>query len=170
VPDLITHVAAAHLIRRPFEVGGTLRSDVHDRYFFYLGAMLPDLTSRPWYILFPRIHDWVLAFHTPVGALLWCGFLSLLFRRGLRRRMFLWGAGGAALHLGLDCLQKQVVGNNYWLFPFSWNNFGFGLFWAGEAIPFIPVWIGLVILFEAAVWRIRRNRPSRPDLTAPAAR
>jgi hypothetical protein len=119
--------------------------------------MLPDLMSRPWYILRPSVHDWVVAFHTPAGMLAACAAASLLFERGLRGKAFLWLSLGAALHFAVDSLQKQVTGNNFWLFPFSWKNFGTGLFWAGDAIPLVPVWAGLVLCMELYFHRRKSN-------------
>jgi hypothetical protein len=148
MPDLITHTAIAHLIRRPFESGNPSKNPAQTRILFLVGVMLPDLMSRPWYILFPAVHDWVVAFHTPAGMLAACAAASLLFERCMRRKAFLWLFLGTVLHFAADGLQKQVTGNNFWLFPFSWKNFGIGLFWAGDAIPFVPVWIVLVLGME----------------------
>jgi hypothetical protein len=160
MPDLITHVAAAHLLKRPFEIRDPSRNHAPVRTIFYLGAMLPDLLSRPWYILFPPVQDWVVAFHTPFGMLLTCGLLTLLFERNLRGKVFLWLMAGVLLHFGMDCLQKQVTGNNFWLFPFSWRNFGYGLFWAGEAVTFMPVWIALVALMEG-IFFLKKHKSNR---------
>jgi hypothetical protein len=148
MPDLITHTAVAHLIRRPFESANTSNNPAPMRILFLIGVMMPDLMSRPWYILSPAVHDWVVAFHTPAGMLAACAAASLLLERSLRRKAFLWLFSGAVLHFAVDSLQKQVSGNNFWLFPFSWKNFGIGLFWAGEAIPFVPVWLALVLGLE----------------------
>jgi hypothetical protein len=157
MPDLITHVAVAHLVCRPFELSKRLGPGPHSRILFYLGAMWPDLLSRPWYILFPKLGDWVLAFHTPAGMVFFCCLFSLLFRPDLRKKVFVFSLAGAALHFGMDCLQKQVVPGNFWLFPLSWKSFTVGYFWADDAIPFIPAWIGLVAILEGvAFWHRKR--------------
>jgi hypothetical protein len=161
MPDLITHTAVAHLIRRPFESGNPPDDPAPMRILFLVGVMLPDLMSRPWYILSPAVHDWVVAFHTPAGMLISCMAASLLFERCLRRKAFLWLSIGAGLHFAADGFQKQVTGNNFWLFPFSWKSFGIGLFWAGDAIQFVPAWIVLVLCMEFYLhWR-KSNRIRR---------
>ena len=155
MPDLITHTAIARLLSGPFEFRNRSPHRLPLGIFLYIGVMLPDLMSRPWYILSPSVHDWVVAFHTPFGMLTACAFAALFFERSLRAGVFGRLFLGTVLHFAVDCLQKQVTGNNYWLFPFSWKNFGVGLFWADDAIPFVPVWIALVLLMEV-ILRVRR--------------
>jgi hypothetical protein len=163
MPDLITHTAIAYLARRPFEFLKPSADPAPVRILFYIGVMLPDLMSRPWYILSPAVHDWMVAFHTPFGMLVACASASLLFKRTMRKKAFGWLFLGTVLHFAVDCLQKQVTGNNFWLFPFSWKNFGIGLFWAGEALPFVPVWIALVLLMEFFFRRKESNRIRRTN-------
>jgi hypothetical protein len=160
VPDLVTHVVSAYLVRRPGEVFRPSESDADGRALFYMGVMLPDLLSRPWYILFPSVHDWVFAFHTPAGMVAVAGLLASRFEKPLRQTAFRLLAAGGVLHFLLDCLQKQVTPNNFWLFPFSYRNFGIGLFWAGEAVRLVPLWLGSCVLFEIGL-RLVRSRTAR---------
>jgi len=148
MPDLVTHTAVAHLLRRSIDLKKYSRADSRLRVLFYLGTILPDILTRPWYILFPSTHDWTLPFHTPIGALLICALLALFFESRLQKRAFAWLASGTVLHFLLDGLQRQVVDNNLWLYPFSWKDFGYGFLWAGEIMRFIPVTLGLVVLLE----------------------
>jgi hypothetical protein len=148
VPDLVTHTVIAHLVRRPFDFVEPARTVPSLRVLFYLGTVLPDLLTRPWYILYPATHDWTFPFHTPAGALLACGLIALLFEPGLQKKAFSLLAMGSVLHFVLDGFQKQIIGNNFWLYPFSWKDFGYGVIWAGEIIRYIPYWLGLVALLE----------------------
>ncbi len=160
MPDLVTHTAIAHLIQRP---AGMLRRDrpVHDmRVLFYLGTILPDILTRPWYILFPATHDWTLPFHTLLGALLACGILALFFEPNLQKKAFTFLAPGSVLHFILDSFQKQIIGNNFWFYPFSWKDFGYGVLWAGEIMRYIPLWIALVVLMELIIAFCRRKKKS----------
>jgi hypothetical protein len=161
VPDLVTHVAAAHFLLRPFDARRPALEIPPGRLFFYVGAMLPDLASRPWYILFPSVHDFVVPLHTPAGLFACAGLFALLLDAPLRRTAFAWTSAGGLFHFGLDCLQKQVAGNNFWLFPISWRNFGFGLFWADRAVALAPLWIAALAAFEAALRLAFRRRPGR---------
>jgi hypothetical protein len=157
MPDLVTHIAVAHLLKRPFEIRNPSKDHAPLRTIFYLGVMLPDLMSRPWYILFPPVKDWVLAFHTPLGMLLTCALLAMFFEKPIRKKVFYFLIFGTMLHFAMDCLQKQVTGNNFWLFPFSYRNFGFGLFWAGDAVAFVPAWIALVAVMEGVFYITKRR-------------
>lgn len=160
MPDLITHVAVSHLIKRPFELRYTEKQMVPFRILFYLGIVLPDILTRPWYILFPVTEDWTVFFHTPLGMLLIISLISLFLEPSLRRKAFINLSAGVGFHFLLDALQKQVTGNNYWLFPFSWKNFGYGIMWADEFMDLIPVWIGLVVLMEFGVYFLRKRNKS----------
>ena len=156
MPDLITHVALAHVIKRPFDLK---KSHTPFRALLYLGTILPDVLSRPFYILFPNTYDQIVFFHTPVGMLLTISLLVLFFEPAIRKGAFINLTAGAGLHFLLDAFQIQTSGNNYWLFPFTYTNFGYGLFQAGDLIPFIPLWIGLVAAMEVGIYIGAKNRP-----------
>ena len=68
--------------------------------------MLPDVLSRPFYILFPALHWWVMPLHTPVGMVIVCWSIAGLFQSSERRRVFIALAGGVFVS-GLD--QTVVV-------------------------------------------------------------
>jgi hypothetical protein len=159
MPDLLTHTAAAHLIIRPLGLRFRDRWPAHVRLLFYFGAMLPDLLTRPWYIILPSTHDWTSAFHTPAGLLLVSALLALAFEPSLRKPAFGMLLSGGFLHFFMDSFQKQLVGGHFWLFPFSWHSWGFGLAWADELIPFIPVWLAAALLMEGWVlWKTKRKQ------------
>ena len=151
MPDLITHIALGHLVRRPLDIQHEKRPTMPFRLIFYFGTVLPDILTRPWYIIFPETYEWTLPFHTPLGMLLTCILISLLFAPSLRRRVFINLTAGAFFHFVLDSFQKTLTGNDYWLFPFSWRSYGLGIAWADEVMDLLPVWIGLALLMEGSV-------------------
>ena len=132
MPDLITHVAFIHLLRRPFDLKKQIWNP-NLRILFYVGTILPDILTRPFYILFPSTFSWTVAIHTFAGMFIICALIAFFFEVKIRRQVFVLLISGAAFHFLLDAFQKQLIGNNYWLFPLSWKNFGLGIFWAGEA-------------------------------------
>ncbi len=138
MPDLVTHLCAAQVTRRVFRL----------RFFpiFALGAILPDLLSRPAHIIFPSSYWFVVPFHAPFVCLLYCMLLSLLFSREIRMAGFFYLSAGVSLHLALDSLQNQIGPHYFWLFPFSWKSWWAGLFWPEQALFFLPVTIAVTIL------------------------
>jgi hypothetical protein len=159
VPDLVTHMALGIFLRRPYESLRPSADDAAGRTMFYLGILLPDLLTRPWYILFPSIHDWVFALHTPAGMLAVSGLLASRFEKSFRSTAFRFLIAGGLLHFLLDGFQKQVSVNHFWLFPFSYANCGIGLFWPGDAVALAPLWAGLAILLEIGLRLGRQHGP-----------
>lgn len=158
MPDLVTHVSIIHLIKRPFEIRSKDRSAPSLRALLYLGTILPDILTRPWYILFPDTHDWTFPFHTPFGMILCSGLIALFFETNLRKKAFVNLITGAGLHFFLDAFQQYITNSVFWLFPFSWISFGLGLLWADIIIGFVPIWVALVVAFEGGVWLWKKKR------------
>ncbi len=144
MPDLLTHFTAAYLITRPWLVE-------RFRAIFYLGTVLPDLVSRPLYILFPKLAIYTVACHTPIFVLFFCLLLAELFVPQIRRQVLFFLLTGATLHFLLDALQKHLFGGYYWFFPFSWQSGEIGLFWPEDPLRFIPLWLLLIVVTELAI-------------------
>jgi hypothetical protein len=158
MPDLITHFALNHLIKRFLELKTGSFSSIRIRTFFYLGTILPDVLTRPLYIAFSVNQDWTVAIHTPLGLGLISIVISLFIEPGIRKRAFINLISGGILHLILDSFQQQVTGNNFWLFPFSYHNFGFNIFRAGDLIPFTPLWIVIIVILELWIYYLGKKR------------
>ena len=158
MPDLITHMAFSHLIIRVYEL---LKKRTHFspfRTLFYLGVILPDIMTRPLYILFADTYDWTVALHTPFGAILICGIISYFIDPKIRKKAFLFLTSGTLSHFLLDAFQKQLIYNNYWLFPFSWKSVGWGIAGAGTILEWIPVWLMIILVFEITIWIIEKRK------------
>jgi len=152
MPDLITHVALSHILRRPFDRGRRMSEVLPFRVLFYLGIILPDILTRPWYILFPVTHNWTLCFHTPLGMGLTAGILAMFFESSIRKIAFKNLTLGAGTHFILDTLQKKITGDNYWFFPVTWKSVEHGIAWAEDYVDLIPLWLGLVLLVEFVIY------------------
>lgn len=150
MPDLITHAAAAYFVTR------SQRWQKY-RILFYLGAILPDILSRPFYILFPKLFKLTTAVHTPIFVLIFCLLLAQLFERSLRKPALLALLTGSGLHFGMDLCQRHLIGGYFWLFPFSWRTFELGLFWPEDTVRLIPIWISLVLASEGILWWKNRH-------------
>lgn len=139
MPDLISHIAGAYLVKKGLRVTEYL-------VLFYLGAILPDLVSRPFHIIMPRTLFAVQAFHSPLGIFLICWLISLCFRIDQRKKVFLLLLSGCFVHLIMDLGQKHLIGGYIWLFPFSMDTYSFGLFWPEDSIKFLPYTIIIILL------------------------
>ena len=157
MPDLITHVAFTHLVKRPFELRGNDNNIFPFRVLLYLGTIIPDILTRPWYIIFPATKSWTACLHTPFCALIFCGLLTLFFDTVIQKRVFLNLSAGVLLHFLLDFFQSHIIGTNYWLFPFSWKHVGYGLFSPGDIIPLIPLWLVIILIVEITIYWFRNK-------------
>lgn len=144
MPDLLTHTLASYFFVR------------HDnfrrfRIIFYLGGIFPDLISRPFYILMPKLYYYTISIHSPVfvmiAELMLVEFFSEDIKSAVRNYLF----AGTALHFLLDLLQKHLQDGYYWLFPFSWKSFEIPLLWPEDFIRLIPIWLILMIMTEFVI-------------------
>lgn len=80
MPDLITHYTIAHLaVRLRWRPAIML---------FLLGALLPDVVTRPVHIIWPQAYWLVMPLHTPVGIVIVSWMVAALFRTQDRRVVF----------------------------------------------------------------------------------
>jgi len=146
MPDLVTHLAAGFLSGRPLRLA---RSAV----VFYLGALLPDLLSRPFHIPFPAVFPATQPFHSPFVLFALCWLAALFFRADQRSRIFWLLYGGCWTHLLLDMLQVHLIGGYAWLAPFSWRTYSIGFLGPEDFLRFLPLSIPLILLAFVLAWR-----------------
>jgi hypothetical protein len=150
MPDLITHTAMVYVLVRPW-----WRQSV--RVLFYIGALLPDVLSRPFYILWPALSPFTVALHTPIFVLLFVLFIAQWFTAPLRPLVRATLLSGCALHFLLDIFQKHIDGGYLLLFPFSWRFTDFGLFWPEATTQFAP-WLLVVIIVIEGIWTLGQKQ------------
>jgi hypothetical protein len=141
MPDLITHSAFSWLLSR---------SPRFDRFrvIFYLGTVLPDIITRPIYILSPVLQPWTTAMHTPLFMTLFCFLAAEFFVGTMRKPVRLWLLGGVWLHFFLDLFQRHIETGYLWFFPFSWKSLEIGLFWPETPLLMTPLWLAVVAVVE----------------------
>ena len=161
MPDLITHVALSHFFVRGYELKKKTVNNWPWRLLFYFGTILPDILTRPFYILFALKNNWTVGLHTPLATLAVCGIIALFFAQPLRKKVFHFLAAGNLAHFLLDSFQKHLIPQSYWLLPFSWRNYHWGFLYPNQFMSLIPLWLGLVVVFEVVVYLITRQ--SRKD-------
>ncbi len=158
MPDLVTHFASAYILKIPDRWA-------RFRIPFYLGALLPDLISRPWIILYPPSSFLVYSLHTPLMTAIVCLIIAQFFEDNIRSQVRVNLLLGVALHYSLDIFQKYLTVGYHWLFPFSWKSFGLDLFWPEDSVRFVPLWIGLILITEAVLqYRKRQRNKERAEI------
>jgi len=163
MPDLLTHLASAHIVRRSIEYSRENAWSGKESTLFYLGGILPDLLSKPATIVFPNpeVIWFVSAAHTPAAVLFLSYLIVMVLKTEGRIVAMRFILGGTLLHFGLDIMQKHLAsGAYYWFFPFSWKTFNIPLFWPSDTILAIPFLVAGVFLLEV-IQRYRRIAPPR---------
>jgi len=150
MPDLITHFASAYFVSRSSRFA-------RYRISFYLGVLLPDLTTRPLYIIFPPASRVVYSMHTPIFVFLLCLLIAEFFQRNIRAYIRIGLLLGSTLHFGLDILQKHLITSYYWLYPFSWASTDFGFWWPDQFLKIVPLWILLILMCEVSISLIHKK-------------
>lgn len=154
MPDLFTHAAAAHLAaRRWFPRPAAI--------LFLIGTLLPDVLSRPFYILFPTLHWWVMPLHTPVGIAVVGWVIAGGFKTAERKIVFSALGAGAMFHFLLDAPQKHIAAGYFWLFPFSWTTYEWGWWWSEDSVHIVPFMAVLVIAVEVFIYFRARRRVAK---------
>jgi hypothetical protein len=150
MPDLVTHTAIAYF---------AVRHSVFKRFriVFYLGTILPDISSRPFYIIQPALYPYTVAIHTPVFSVVSCLVLAELFSTDIRRYVRAYLIAGVALHYILDLIQKHLGEGYYLLFPFSWTSNKIGMLWPEEILLFVPVWLILIAVSELLLYSRKKT-------------
>jgi hypothetical protein len=145
MPDLLTHSVAAYLTaRRWFPRPAAI--------LFIVGTMLPDVLSRPFYIVFPVLHWWVMPLHTPVGIAIVCWMIAGFFKIEDRKIIFIALLAGALFHFLLDAPQKHIAAGYFWLFPFSWTTYEWGLWWSEDSVKILPFVVLLIASVEMIIY------------------
>lgn len=164
MPDLTTHVAVARLAReipvvRRWLAAGSPEPARAALACYYLGALLPDLVTRPLHILVPSLSSHVHVFHSPVCVVLWTIVATALFAPSLRAMAFRTLLAGAATHVAVDLVQRHVAGGYYVWFPVSLDRTTAGLLWSDQVVLLAPAVVTLALLVH--LWARRRASAPR---------
>ena len=146
--DLVTHLASGYVAAIPLRQRATLR------LMFLTGVLLPDLLTRPFYILIPGAYDFVMPLHTPIAYTAACWLITQAFADQTLRRATMTGLlSGGILHFAADALQRQFFAGYKWLFPLCRCESTAGLFWPEASVDWIPVTVTIAaIICLAALW------------------
>jgi hypothetical protein len=158
MPDLVTHVVAGYGLQR----GLWPRLSP----WVLVGAVLPDILTRPFTILWPGSFWWTMPLHTPIGLLLVCAAAAFVRGPAGGRSVFLNLGAGALVHVFLDLFQAHLAGSYYLFFPFSWHSVEVDLMWPETTLYLLPVWIAVGLWLGIRELRRRRAVTEPPTQRA----
>jgi hypothetical protein len=164
MPDWLTYVLSAWVMCEIATILGLGRAR---RYVGVaaVGSVIPDLV-KPFYLLkgFAGIDliAFSVPFATPVGSILVVGLVSLYFARREARNAFAFLLGGTIIHLVWDILLHPYGGGTLVFFPFSMEQYAFGLIWSDSILPLTVAAVpaGLLLIRRAVVARGSGRRTS----------
>lgn len=142
MPDLVTHLASGYVADAAF------RPRQPFRLAFLLGVLLPDLLTRPFFIIWPQTYEFVRPLHAPFTYVIACWMLTQLFAYRRQRSVIFTGLFlGGLLHFAADALQQQFLKPYLWLFPVCRCETSWGLFGPEASLEFLPVTLLLTVIF-----------------------
>lgn len=152
MPELVTHTVAAYLIRKR-------NIPTADLLIYLFGAMLPDLLTRPFMILYPPIRYFVNVLHTPVALVLVIYLIAQYFEDSIRNKVMKLLALGTFTHLFLDLFQNSIQYRGYsWFFPFTFWDFRIGLFWPEDSVSYLPITLAVFVIDVVMTYRAKSKR------------
>lgn len=153
MPDLVTHLVSGYV------ADAALKPRQPLRLAFLLGVLLPDLLTRPVYILFPGTDAFVMPLHTPIGYAITCWLIvQFADQRNLRRDIMHGLITGGILHFALDALQRQFDRGYEWMFPICRCQTTWGLLWPETSVDWLPATLTIsVIAYALLSGRLRRE-------------
>jgi len=139
VPDLATHAIGGYLLSRfpqifsqkPSENGLVVSS-------FVFGNILPDITTRPAFLLFPKTFDYVFFIHTPFVMLLISALIATFLNSNVRLKAGIFMFTGSIMHMVLDHFQSHIFYPNYWFFPIYNEPSGIDLYGVDSSLTMLP--------------------------------
>ena len=153
MPDLISHAASAFVFRNFF-----LKLKICQGPYFLMvlfGVFLPDFFSRGSMVLIPEFFIVSQFFHTPLGCFLQTLFISCLFIREQRLRVFTAITYGWILHQIFDAFQITLgPGFYYYLWPLYDQPLSLNIFLAGNwmYVAIISTLIALLTQQKTLFW------------------
>ena len=162
MPDLATHAIGGYLVYLGATKTFRKPADRAVSAAFVLGNILPDITTRPAFLLFPKTYEFVFSLHTPILMLLFTILLVSFLKEEIRLKAGGWIFAGSLLHIFLDHLQIHVAPATYWLFPFSSNSTSLGLFGVDDSMIILP-YLFAIFLVVLVTDRSKKRRLSRQE-------
>jgi hypothetical protein len=150
MPDILTHLLITHLsVRVPHVFNNKyLLFFYENRFMIYLGAILPDLISKPFQYISMTLYNVALPLHSPFCITIICYIISAVMYIGSKTKTFfiLWIF--SMFHILVDNLQKGVNPGYQTFFPFSVKRYGFNIISSDMFLIILGVLIVSVVSLE----------------------
>jgi hypothetical protein len=150
MPDILTHLLVTHLsVRIPHVFSNKyLQFFYENRFMIYLGAILPDLISKPFQYVSMTLYNLALPLHSPFCVTIICYIIPAFFYIGNKTRTFfiLWIF--SMFHIFVDNLQKGVNPGYQTFFPFSLKRYGLNIISSDMFLVMLAVLIVLTLFIE----------------------
>lgn len=152
MPDWISHILIGLIIAELFKI--------KPRSLVVLGSILPDfffkISTLGTFMKIPatEIYWGLLPIHIPLGTFFFTLIVSSLFRYDYFKSILLITIGWIT-HYFSDAFFRSFIINPQamLLFPFSWEQFSFGLLWSNEYY----IILGIIILLYLIVKTLKIN-------------
>ena len=153
MPDWFTHTLVGWI------TGKTLKTDIA---LVIIGSLIPDLVKINLAFTWLHINDhgFFYPLHTPIGALLICGIIALLFpnpKQALPPLII-----GVTTHFILDFLLIHAHGGMKLLYPFSWQEWQLYLIRSDDYL--ITISAIIVALLVCLIYRRLSNKSKQSIL------
>jgi membrane-bound metal-dependent hydrolase YbcI (DUF457 family) len=151
MPDWLTHSLIGWI------TGKTIKQDVA---LIVFGALIPDLVKIS--LLFTWLglnhHQFFEPLHTPIGAILVAGIISLFFQN--IKPVFLALCIGVSTHFILDFFLVHVHGGMKLLYPFSWGEWQWYLIRSDDYRVTIAAILAAVLVYTIYWYHEKQKKPS----------
>lgn len=154
MPDILTHLLITHLsIRTPHLFNNKYLKFYYDnRLMIYIGAILPDLISKPFQYISMSLYNLALPLHSPFCVTIICYIIALFIYIGDRTRTFIILFVFSMFHILIDNLQKGVNPGYQTFFPFSLKRYGFNIISSDVFLIILTVLIILTLTMELYIY------------------
>jgi hypothetical protein len=129
MPDLITHIAASHLaVRFPSVFKNRIYKYYTEyRLLIFLGAMFPDVISKPFQYISSALYNFSLPIHSPFVVLIASFILTRFVYINNKKTSFYTLAVFSMFHIFMDNLQQGLNPGYQTFFPLSVKRYGLNI-------------------------------------------
>jgi hypothetical protein len=153
MPDVFTHLLTSHIIVRAPNLfkNKFLQLYVDYRIMIYLGAILPDLISKPFQYISMSFYNFALPLHSPFCITIICLIIIQFFFIKDRINSFIILLIFSLFHILMDNLQKGVNPGYQTLFPISLKRYGISIISSETYLILSASFFVLIIVIEILI-------------------